>query len=235
MFGNKNNGNKKEKMETIIGKGTKIEGDVSTKGSIRVEGEIRGKIEAGGDFLVGKSGKIASDVKAQKIVIAGQIEGDIKAEEKIELLAGGILKGDLVTKILKIEEGAKFMGNSKIINNDSNNVNDKKLNELYKKEITPKKHSWKFDQFKACEKKFGNKKEIYIDHYENREYKLSDYFLYRMKGKGFSDQQHVDDELHEEVYKEVEEEIMKKHGKDFGETTNLHIIDGLKLYCFKKK
>ncbi len=130
MFGNKNNGNKKEKMETIIGKGTKIEGDVSTKGSIRVEGEIRGKIEAGGDFLVGKSGKIASDVKAQKIVIAGQIEGDIKAEEKIELLAGGVLKGDLVTKILKIEEGAKFMGNSKIINNDSNNVNDKKLNEV---------------------------------------------------------------------------------------------------------
>lgn len=102
----------KSKVETILGEGTKIEGELYTKGSIRVEGEVKGNIQAEGDLFVGEKGVIKCEIKGRNVIVAGVIEGNITATQKIEIMSGGKLIGDIRTNILKIEEGAIFKGNS---------------------------------------------------------------------------------------------------------------------------
>lgn len=102
----------KGKVETILGAGTLIEGDIYTKGSLRVEGQVKGNIKAEGDLFIGEKGVIETEVEARNVVIAGTVNGNITASQKIEILPSGKLTGDIRTRILKIEEGAFFSGAS---------------------------------------------------------------------------------------------------------------------------
>ena len=133
MFGNGNKDNKefdKEKVETILGAGTKINGNINSKGSLRVEGTVIGEIEVEGDLYVGEEAEIENKIKARDVIIAGKVEGNITAKNKLEILPTGKVNGDIKMKTIKIEEGAKFEGNSKILNNS----NQKKKNKKTKKE-----------------------------------------------------------------------------------------------------
>lgn len=103
----------KGKVETILGNGTIVEGDVHTKGSLRIEGRVKGNIRAEGDLFVGESGILDTKIEARNVVIAGTVNGNITAFGKIEILPSGKLNGDIKTKIIKIEEGATFIGSSK--------------------------------------------------------------------------------------------------------------------------
>src|SRR5690554_1168117 len=102
----------KGKVETILGNGTTVEGDLYTKGPLRVEGRVKGKIKAEGDLLVGESGNLETEIEARNVLIAGTVRGNIKALNKIEILPSGKLYGDIKTKTIKIEEGAVFVGSS---------------------------------------------------------------------------------------------------------------------------
>ena len=116
MFGdNKNEESNKSKVETVLGKGTKIEGDICTSGSLRVEGEVIGKVKADGDIFVGESGNIKNQIEARNIIIAGRVESNVIAQKKLEILLSGVLCGDIKTNVLKIEEGARFIGSSQIL------------------------------------------------------------------------------------------------------------------------
>ncbi len=120
MFSDKE-GNKKEQVKTIMGKGTKINGDLNTTGSIRVEGVITGKVKAEGDVFVGQSGTVKTEIEANKVVIAGKVEANIIAHEQLEILKEGVLKGDIKSNSLVIEKGAVFIGCSKQLGKDESN------------------------------------------------------------------------------------------------------------------
>ncbi|MGM0437683.1 MAG: bactofilin family protein [Bacillota bacterium] len=137
MFGNEKKGNKKfdkEKVETILGAGTKIDGNINTKGSLRVEGTVVGEIKVEGDLFVGEEAKIKTKVEARNVIVAGKIEGNITAQNKLEILPTGKVAGDIEMKTIKIEEGAKFEGNSKILNDSMNGSKQKKETSKTKKE-----------------------------------------------------------------------------------------------------
>lgn len=112
---------KKGKVETIMGDGTKIDGDIRTNGSLRVEGEIDGNVKAEGDLFVGEGGKVKSEIDAREVVIAGVVEGNVVAHKKLEILPKGKLLGDIKTDKLKIEEGATFIGSSQTLKKSSGN------------------------------------------------------------------------------------------------------------------
>ncbi|MFW5995760.1 MAG: bactofilin family protein [Halanaerobiaceae bacterium] len=110
---------KKGKVETIMGDGTKIDGDIRTNGSLRVEGEIDGNVKAEGDLFVGEGGKVKSEIEAREVIIAGVVEGNVVAHKKLEILPKGKLLGDIKTDKLKIEEGATFIGSSQTLKKSS--------------------------------------------------------------------------------------------------------------------
>lgn len=146
MFSDKEDG-KQGKVKTIFGKGTKIVGDLKTKGSVRVEGEITGKVEAKGDVFIGEAGEIQTEIEARKVVIAGNVSADIIAHDKLEILPSGVLKGDIKCNKLVIEEGATFVGNSSTLDKE-----DKKSSARKKKKTNKKSN-----QSKKSGSKAGNK------------------------------------------------------------------------------
>ncbi|MFW6029292.1 MAG: bactofilin family protein [Halanaerobiales bacterium] len=106
----------KGRVETILGAGTSMDGNINTKGSLRIEGRIdKGNIKAAGDVFIGESGEVNTTIEARNIVIAGKVNGNITALEKIEILPSGNLAGDIKAKVLKIEENAVFNGVSEIV------------------------------------------------------------------------------------------------------------------------
>lgn len=97
---------------TIISQGVKIEGKVSSSGSIRLDGNIQGDIVCQGNVTIGDQGEVYGKVDGQSITIGGKVEGIINAKEKLMLESKADLKGDVYTKILVVEAGARFDGKS---------------------------------------------------------------------------------------------------------------------------
>ena len=109
---------------TIISRGVKIEGKITSDGNIRVDGDIKGDIISQNNVTVGESGQVNGQINANVITIGGKVIGTVSAKEKLALEAKGNLKGDIFTKTLVVEAGAKFDGNSKM--GDSRNFPDTK-------------------------------------------------------------------------------------------------------------
>ncbi|MFO7819073.1 MAG: GNAT family N-acetyltransferase [Halanaerobacter sp.] len=114
LFGDSDNEKETSTKEvgTIISQGTKIEGEIEVKESIRIDGELEGKLVAQGDILVGKSGSLTADLKGDNIEIAGEIEGNVSAEGRLKLLKNAKLIGDISYSNLVINDGAVFKGTS---------------------------------------------------------------------------------------------------------------------------
>ena len=99
---------------TIISNGVKIDGKLTSSGNIRIEGEIQGDISSQRNIVVGEGGKVNGQISAESITIGGKVSGTVRAKEKLLLDPKGYLKGDIFTKILVIEAGARFDGKSKM-------------------------------------------------------------------------------------------------------------------------
>jgi len=96
----------------FIGKGTVVEGNVSTESSIRVDGRIKGSLICKNTLTVGENGEIEGDVKATNAIIGGRIKGKVIVQEKLVLESKSSLSGELKAKKLIIDEGATFDGTS---------------------------------------------------------------------------------------------------------------------------
>jgi len=97
---------------TIISNGVKLEGKITSGGSIRVDGTIKGDVVTQGNVTVGEHGDVNGQINAGIIAIGGKVVGSVNAKEKLVLESKANLKGDIFTKILVVEAGAKFDGKS---------------------------------------------------------------------------------------------------------------------------
>ena len=97
---------------TIISNGVKLEGKITSGGSIRVDGTIVGDVVTQGNVTVGEHSDVNGQINAGIITIGGKVVGSVNAKEKLVLESKANLKGDIFTKILVVEAGAKFDGKS---------------------------------------------------------------------------------------------------------------------------
>lgn len=97
---------------TIISNGVKLEGKITSGGSIRVDGTIQGDVVSQGNVTVGEHGDVNGQINADVIAIGGKVVGSVNAKEKLVLESKANLKGDIFAKILVVEAGAKFDGKS---------------------------------------------------------------------------------------------------------------------------
>jgi len=94
-----------------IGAATVVRGEVSGEEDLLVEGRIEGKILLRQNALtVGAKGRVSAEVHARAVLIDGEVEGNIVAEEQIVLRRSGRVHGDLVAPRVTIEDGARFKG-----------------------------------------------------------------------------------------------------------------------------
>ena len=114
MLKNKQSEGVKSEEITIISNGVKIEGKITSSGNIRVDGEIQGDILSQSDVTIGEDAKVNGQINANLITIGGKVSGIVRAKDKMILDSKSYLKGDIFTKILVVEAGAKFDGKSKM-------------------------------------------------------------------------------------------------------------------------
>jgi cytoskeletal protein CcmA (bactofilin family) len=110
---------KKENLETFIGKNTHLKGNITTKGTLRVDGRVTGNVEA--DWLIiGEKALVKGDVSAGGVVIGGTLEGNVTAKESVEIKRKGRVAGDLVTSKLLVIEGGIIDGRISMLKEGSN-------------------------------------------------------------------------------------------------------------------
>jgi cytoskeletal protein CcmA (bactofilin family) len=95
---------------SIIASGTVITGDVRTEGTVKVEGEILGNVQAGQQVLLARGSRVRGDVQTREAVIGGLVEGSIRAGERVEIQATAIVQGDITTQRIVIAEGGQVNG-----------------------------------------------------------------------------------------------------------------------------
>ena len=101
---------------TQIGKSLKLKADIRGAENLFIDGEVIGSIELDGKNLtVGPNGRVEADVVAQSVTISGQLQGNVRASDSIELRKTGTFLGDMVTSRIIIEEGAVFRGSVDIV------------------------------------------------------------------------------------------------------------------------
>jgi cytoskeletal protein CcmA (bactofilin family) len=102
------------KLTGFFDKNTDIKGDLSFKGSFRIDGRFSGRIDSDSVLIVGDNGKVEADIIIGNIIINGEVNGTIQAKEKVEINASGRVIGQVITPKLSVEEGAYLEANCQI-------------------------------------------------------------------------------------------------------------------------
>lgn len=99
-----------ENLSTIIGKDSVFTGDMEVKGTLRIDGRIKGRIICDETVSIGATGDVEAEIDAKMVIVAGTVVGNIRTSEKIEMQAKAKVLGDVSTKNIVIEQGAIFHG-----------------------------------------------------------------------------------------------------------------------------
>jgi cytoskeletal protein CcmA (bactofilin family) len=105
------------KIETIVGPGTEMEGNLRTTESLRIDGKIKGEIHAE-NVMIGENGVVLGDISGTRVTIAGKVKGNVAASQVLELLPSGHVLGDIRSNKLVISDGATFEGNCQMMRSE---------------------------------------------------------------------------------------------------------------------
>jgi cytoskeletal protein CcmA (bactofilin family) len=97
---------------TIVGTGARLEGNVVSAGSLRIDGQVKGQINADGDVVLSPQSQVEADIRAQNVSVAGRFKGNVIVKGKAHLARGGRIDGNITSKTLVVEEGGVFHGQS---------------------------------------------------------------------------------------------------------------------------
>lgn len=135
MF-NKKTLNIPKEIETIIGEDTFFQGNIKSKGSIRIDGRLEGNIVEAAQVIVGAKGYVQGDITAQSVIIGGKVNGNVTATENIELQPGSQLLGDIHTSTLSIGEGAVFEGHCVMTSDKTKVIElDKEIHQINQRKL----------------------------------------------------------------------------------------------------
>ncbi|HVX89892.1 MAG TPA: polymer-forming cytoskeletal protein [Gemmatimonadales bacterium] len=95
---------------SIIASGTVITGDLRADGTIKIEGEVLGNVQAAQQVLLARGSHVRGDVQAREAVIGGVVEGAIRATDRVEIQATAVVTGDVTTQRIVIAEGGQVNG-----------------------------------------------------------------------------------------------------------------------------
>jgi len=114
MAKNRNEG----KLDTVIGPETSVRGDFRVAGSVRLDGQVEGRMDVTETLVTGQRSLLKGEVHCRDAVIAGKIEGNVFATEAVELQTGAQVFGDISSKGLVIQPDCIFQGNCSMVQGD---------------------------------------------------------------------------------------------------------------------
>lgn len=99
-----------DEVETVVGPSVNVEGDFASEGNIIVKGSVAGSVHTSRHLAVEPGARIMANVRAGSAQIAGEVKGNMKIRETLELTSTARIIGDIEAKVLVIEAGALLFG-----------------------------------------------------------------------------------------------------------------------------
>jgi len=96
--------------ETIIGSSVHVSGNFNGKGNMIIEGSLEGEITIEGILYVGDGARVVANIEAKEARLGGNINGNIKIKEYLEISSSAIINGNITTNMLSIAKGAAING-----------------------------------------------------------------------------------------------------------------------------
>ncbi|MDE3009445.1 MAG: polymer-forming cytoskeletal protein [Pseudomonadota bacterium] len=120
MFGNRNN--KNAPIDSLIGAGTLIEGNVNFRGGLRIDGSVEGRVTGiDGEttqLVLSEQGRVKGEIRARRVLINGEVNGPVFATESLELMPKARVQGDVHYQRIEVHLGAQVTG--RLIHSDAN-------------------------------------------------------------------------------------------------------------------
>lgn len=101
----------KDAKESLIAADLTIEGKIEGSGHVRMAGRFKGDVNVEGDLTIDQGAKITGSVRASTVTVGGELDGNIDAASRVELLSTGVLNGDLKAASLTVAAGSRMRGN----------------------------------------------------------------------------------------------------------------------------
>ena len=103
-----------DSVDTLIGVNTVLQGDLEFSGGLRVDGQITGNIKSvdgnAGTLVLSESALIEGNIAVPHVVVNGHVNGNIIANERVELQTKAVIKGDVRYKAVEMALGASVNG-----------------------------------------------------------------------------------------------------------------------------
>lgn len=96
--------------ESLIAADLTIEGKIEGNGHVRIAGTFKGDVNVQGNLTIESGAKVTGEVRANTVIVGGELEGNIHAAARVELLQTGVLNGDLKAGSLTVAAGSKMRG-----------------------------------------------------------------------------------------------------------------------------
>ena len=114
MFGFKRGSTPKSSIDSLIGAGTRVEGNVVFSGGLRIDGEVRGNVSSEnsleGTLVISEKASVEGSISVGHVVINGTVIGPVFAGESLELLPVARVTGDVEYYQIEMQQGAVIQG-----------------------------------------------------------------------------------------------------------------------------
>ena len=97
-------------VNTIVGSGSLISGNVTVSGLLRIDGDIDGNIQTMGRVIIGEEARIRGNIRAASVSVGGIVQGDIIAPDYVVVLSSGMVIGSVLTKKLRVDDNVILHG-----------------------------------------------------------------------------------------------------------------------------
>lgn len=91
---------------SVFSAGLKLKGDVDATNDVRIDGTMEGNISSERKVMIGASGKLKGNIKAQEVHVMGEMKGDLYAKGLAKVGATGKFNGSIISSQIEIEQGA---------------------------------------------------------------------------------------------------------------------------------
>jgi cytoskeletal protein CcmA (bactofilin family) len=101
-------------LNALLGRGSEFEGKLTFEGTVRIDGKFTGTIVTNDVLVIGEGAKVSAEVSCGTVIVHGEISGNVKARNAVELHHPARMKGNIETPSLMIEKGVIFEGQCKM-------------------------------------------------------------------------------------------------------------------------
>lgn len=114
MFRRRSKGPRRSELTAFIDEGSEMEGRYTFRGTVMLNGRFKGEISSEDTLIIGERGVIAADIRAGRVLVSGEVTGNLRAMERIELKRTARVYGDVEAPVVVLEEGVLFEGHCRM-------------------------------------------------------------------------------------------------------------------------